>query len=296
METSICIVTFNACERLRACLRSLAQYPPRGEYEVIVVDNASTDDTITMLKNEFPQVRIIKNQTNEGFTKPLNQALSAASGRWLVSLNPDTLLTQDLFTPLHDFMVEHPEAGIITPKVLNQDGTLQLQCRRGQARPLEVFGYFLRLDRLFPRNKKLGGYLMRWLPENEIAEVPAVSGSCMLIRREVIDKVGLFDERFFAFQEDADLCFRARKAGWKVFYVPMSSLVHFGGEGGSAVRPYFGVYQWHRSYYLYYKKNLAKDYCFLFNWLYYALMAIKLAWAMLITFFKKNKVVGTPKT
>jgi hypothetical protein len=296
METSICIVTFNASEYLRECLRSLAQYPPGGAYEIIVVDNASNDDTLAMLANEFPQVRIIQNSQNEGYTKPLNQALKAASGAFVAPLNPDTLLTEDLFNPLLAFMTTHPQAGIVTPKVLNQDGTLQLQCRRGEARPLEVLGYFLHLDRLFPRNKKLGGYLMRWLPENEIAEVPAVSGSCMLIRREVIKQVGHFDEQFYAFQEDADLCFRARQAGWKVFYVPTSAVVHFGGEGGSAVRPYFGVYHWHRSYYLYFEKHLAKDYCFLFNWLYYGLMVIKFCWAMLVTFFRKKKMVGTPKT
>jgi GT2 family glycosyltransferase len=295
METSICIVTFNACKRLGECLRSLAQYPPGGEYEIIVVDNASSDDTLAMLENEFPQVRVIQNTRNEGYTRPLNQALKAASGAFLMPLNPDTLLTEDLFSPLLAFMAMRPQAGIITPKVLNQDCTLQMQCRRGEARPLEVFGYFLHLDRLFPKNKKLGGYLMRWLPENEIAEVPAVSGSCMLIRRAVIEQVGFFDEDYYAYQEDADLCFRARRAGWKVYYVPTSAVVHFGGEGGSAVRPYQGVYQWHRSYYLYYRKHLARDYCFLFNWLYYAFMAIKLAWALLVTFFRKKKVVGTPK-
>lgn len=296
MEISICIVTFNACERLGECLRSLAQYPPRGAYEIIVVDNASSDDTLAMLANEFPQVRVIPNTRNEGYTRPLNQALKAARGEYLAPLNPDTLLTEYLFDPLLAFMATHPQAGIVTPKVLNQDGTLQLQCRRGEARPLEVFGYFLHLDRQFPKNKKLGGYLMRWLPENEIAEVPAVSGSCMLIRREAIEQVGFFDEDYYAYQEDADLCFRARKAGWKVFYVPTSAVVHFGGEGGSAVKPFQGVYQWHRSYYLYYKKHLAKDYCFLFNRFYYSMMALKLAWALLITFLRKKKVVGTPKT
>jgi len=251
---------------------------------------------LQMLANEFPRVRLIQNTRNEGYTKPLNQALIAANGEHLAPLNPDTLLTQDLFGPLLNFMRDHPQAGIITPKVLNQDGTLQLQCRRGEARPLEVLGYFLHLERLFPGNRKLGGYLMRWLPEDEVAEVPAVSGSCMLIRHEVIEQLGLFDEQFYAFQEDSDLCFRARQAGWKVYYLPTSTVVHFGGEGGSAVRPYFGVYQWHRSYYLYYKKHMAKDYCFLFNWFYYIMMALKLAWAMVYTFFRKKKVVGTPKT
>lgn len=296
MDLSICIVTYNACQRLRDCLGSINKFPPPVAYEIIVVDNASDDGTLKMLANEFPQVRLIQNTRNEGYTKPLNQALIAASGEYLAPLNPDTLLTQDLFGPLLNFMRDHPQAGIITPKVLNQDGTLQLQCRRGEARPLEVLGYFLHLERLFPGNRKLGGYLMRWLPEDEVAEVPAVSGSCMLIRREVIEQIGLFDEQFYAFQEDSDLCFRARQAGWKVYYVPTSTVVHIGGEGGSAVRPYFGVYQWHRSYYLYYKKNLAMDYCFLFNWFYCGMMAVKLAWAMLFTLFRKKKVVGTPKT
>lgn len=296
MDLSICIVTYNACQRLRDCLVSINKFAPLCSYEIIVVDNASDDGTLKMLANEFPQVRLIQNTRNEGYTKPLNQALNAANGEYLAPLNPDTLLTQDLFGPLLNFLRYHPQAGIITPKVLNQDGTLQLQCRRGEARPLEVLGYFLHLERLFPGNRKLGGYLMRWLPEDEVAEVPAVSGSCMLIRREVIEQIGLFDEQFYAFQEDSDLCFKARQAGWKVYYVPTSTVVHFGGEGGSAVRPYFGVYQWHRSYYLYYKKNLAKDYCFIFNWFYYGIMAVKLAWAMLFTLFRIKKVVGTPKT
>lgn len=295
MDISICIVTANARSFLRDCLNSIAEYPPRGDYEIIVVDNASNDGTAAMLFDEFPQVKIIHNDRNQGFTIPLNQALKVAQGDWLVSLNPDTLLTGELFDTMRAFMESNPAVGIVSPKVLNRDGSFQKQSRRGEARPLEVIGYFLKLDHLFPGNKKLAGYLQGWLGEDEVAEVKAVSGSCMMIRREALEQVGYFDEQFYAYQEDSDFCFQVRKQGWKVFYVPTVEVIHYGGQGGSGTRPYFNVYQWHRSYYLYFKKNLAKDYFFLFNWFYYGVMGLKLAWAMVITVFRKKKVSGTPK-
>jgi GT2 family glycosyltransferase len=111
----------------------------------------------------------------------------------------------------------------------------------------------------------------------------------MLIRREVIDQIGYLDERFFAYQEDADFCFRARQAGWKVYYVPTAQITHFGGRGGSRVQPYRSIIEWHRSYWLYYRKNLAKDYCFLFNWLYYLAMLVKLVLSLSINLFRKEK-------
>ena len=295
MDISICIVAYNACDYLRACLQSIVQYPPVAEYEIIVVDNGSQDGTGQMLQDEFPQVRLIQNDVNRGFTVSLNQAMHSAKGVLLVSLNPDTLLTTDVFNTLRKFMQTHPEVGIVTPKVLNSDGSFQKQCRRGEARPLEVFAYFLKLDRLWPKSKTFGAYLLTYLPEDEIAEVKAVSGSCMIIRRELIEQVGYFDERYFAYQEDSDFCFQARQAGWKVYYVPATTIVHYGGQGGSGTRPFHGVYQWHRSYYLYYRKNLASDYFFLFNWFYYELMVIKLLWAMIVTVFRRKKIVGTPK-
>ena len=122
---------------------------------------------------------------------------------------------------------------------------------------------------LFPKSKFFGGYLLNYLDENAIHEVDGVSGSCMLIRRRVIEQVGYLDERFFAYQEDADYCFQVKKAGWKIVYLPQAQIVHYGGQGGSRVQPYRSIYEWHRSYYLYYRKNLAKDYFFLFNWFYY---------------------------
>ena len=201
-------------------------------------------------------------------------------------LNPDTKLIEDCFNPQLDYLKMHPEVGICIPKILNADGSFQKQSRRGEPRPMEVFGYFTGLGKLFPKNKRLNGYLMSWLPEDEIAEVKAVSGSCMFIRRETWQAVGDLDETFFAYQEDSDYCIRAGKLGWKVVYLPISKIIHYGGKGGSGVKPWKSIVEWHRSYYLFYKKHYAKEYFFLFNWFYYFLMLLKFASALIANLIK----------
>lgn len=285
-ELSICILTLNSVEYLRKCLKSIQQFPPDGGYEILVADNGSNDGTVPMLQDEYPAVKIILNKENLGFTKPNNQMLRQAKGNFLLLLNPDTLLTEDCFNPQLDFLKANPDVGISIPKVLNADGSFQKQSRRGEATPIEVIGYFFKLGKLFPKNKPLNGYLVSWLPENEVAEVKAVSGSCMFIRRETWEQVGDFDERFFAYQEDSDYCRRARQKGWKIMYVPISHIIHYGGEGGSKAQPIKSIYQWHRSYFLYYRKHFAEGHFFLFNWFYYLLMAAKLALALLINLFR----------
>jgi len=285
-ELSICILTLNSVEYIRKCLKSIQQFPPDGGYEILVADNGSNDGTVTMLQDEYPAVKIILNKENLGFTKPNNQMLRQAKGNFLLLLNPDTLLTEDCFNPQLDFLKANPDVGISIPKVLNADGSFQKQSRRGEATPIEVIGYFFKLGKLFPKNKPLNGYLVSWLPENEVAEVKAVSGSCMFIRRETWEQVGDFDERFFAYQEDSDYCRRARQKGWKIMYVPISHIIHYGGEGGSKAQPIKSIYQWHRSYFLYYRKHFAEGHFFLFNWFYYLLMAAKLALALLINLFR----------
>ncbi len=294
MQLSICIVSFNTKSYLHDCLYSIVEniHIP---HEVIVVDNGSTDGTAEMLTAEFPQVRFFPGSTNEGFSRPMNRALRAAQGEYLVLLNPDTVVLEKAFDQLVAFMEAHPEVGICGPKVLNPDGTLQGPCRRGESRPWAVISYFLGLYRLFPRSKRFGGYLLNYLDEDEIAEVGGVSGSCMMIRRAVIEDIGYLDERFFAYQEDADYCFRARQAGWKVYYVPTARIIHYGGQGGSHAAPWRAIIEWHRSYWLYYRKNLARDYFFLFNWVYYSLMLLKLCFTLATNLFRHKKNPGHGK-
>ena len=286
MDLSICLVPLNALYYLEPLLASIEQYSSGLTYEVIVVDNGSTDGTADWIKEHHPEISLTRNQANLGFTRGNNQAMEMAKGDFILLLNPDTFLTEDCFGPQLDFLRENPDVGITIPKVLNADGSFQQQSRRGDARPVEVFGYFLKLGKLFPQNKALNGYLQSWLPEDEVAEVKAVSGSCMFIKREVYEKIGGLNERFFAYQEDSDYCLRARQAGCKVMYVPLSSIIHYAGEGGSKNNPYHSIFQWHRSYYLYYRKHFSREHFFLFNWFYYLVMIAKLLFAWLKRFVR----------
>ncbi len=295
LDISLCIVSYKARDLLQDCLKSIYQPSPKYTYEIILVDNASEDGTVEMVKSTFPEVRVIMAPGNTGYTWPMNQALKQAVGRYVVQLNPDTLIQDRTFDCLYGYMESHPDVGICTPKVLNRDGSLQKQCRRSAARPWDVFTYFTGLSRLFPKNPRFAGYLQTFRDENEIQPVEAVSGSCMFIRRKVLEDIGFLDEAFFAYQEDADFCFRARQAGWQITYVPSARIIHYGGQGGSRVQPYRSIYEWHRSYYYYYRKNLARDYFFAFNWLYYGLMVTKLGLTLLVTFLRKEKIVGSRK-
>jgi GT2 family glycosyltransferase len=213
----------------------------------------------------------------------------------LLQLNPDTLLLPEAIDRLAAFMDQRPEVGICGPKVLNRDLTLQKPCRRGEPRPWAVLTYFLGLSALFPSSPFFSQYLMSYMPEDATHPVDGVAGSCMLARRALIDQIGYLDERYFAYQEDADFCFRARQAGWKVYFMPQAQIIHYGSLGGSRVQPYRSIYEWHRSYFLYYRRHLAKDYFFLFNWLYYLAMGLKLIWSLGINLFRVDKFAGSRK-
>jgi GT2 family glycosyltransferase len=316
LDLSICIVTLNACDYLRNCLRSIyeqsaylvsadsvsaipspsSDLPLRStdtlSFELTIVDNGSTDGTVEMLQQEFSAIQLIQNDKNDGFAKPINQALRVSSGNYLLVLNPDTIILPGALNVLVSYLKSHADVGICGPKVLNRDGSLQKACRRGVSRPWAAFSYFSGLSSLFPKSKRFGGYLLNYIDENATHEVDGVSGSCMLIRRKVIEQIGYFDEIFFAYQEDADYSFQVKKAGWKIVYFPQAQIIHYGGQGGSRVQPYRSIYEWHRSYYLYYRKNLAKDYFFLFNWLYYLLMGLKLVVSLIANTLRSEKFAG----
>lgn len=316
VNLSICITTLNACDYLQNCLRSIyeqSEYlqsangdsnldftsPPllstplnKLSFELIIVDNASDDGTVDMLHRDYPGIKLFLNEKNDGFAKPMNQAMRASLGEYFLILNPDTIILPGALNELVGYMIAHPDIGICGPKVLNRDGSLQKACRRGVSRPWAAFSYFFGLSALFPKSKFFGGYLLNYLDENTTHEVDGVSGSCMLVRRVVVEQIGYFDERFFAYQEDADFCFQAKKAGWKVVYHPQAQIIHYGGQGGSRVHPYHAIYEWHRSYFLYYRKNLANDYFFIFNWFYYILMGLKLTVSLIANALRRDKFAG----
>ena len=295
IDLSICIVTLNAGKFLQDCLDSIYSNSFNSEFEIIVVDQNSDDGTVEIIRKRFPDVELIQTCGNEGFTRPMNLAMETARGSYVALLNPDTLVHPGAFDQLCDFLIINPEIGIVGPKVLNPDGSLQAPCRRGDARPWAVISYFTGLSSLLPTKAIFNGYLLSHLDEDQVAPVDGVSGSCMVVRREVIETIGYLDELFFAYQEDADYCLRARNAGWQVYYFPEAQITHYGGQGGSRVQPKRSILAWHKSYFLYYRKHFASDYLFLLNWFYYVAMGVKLVFTLLRNILSRNTFGGSRK-
>ncbi|MGE5363141.1 MAG: glycosyltransferase [Bacteroidota bacterium] len=227
---SIIIVNYNVKEFLQNLLRSIEKSSDNVPMEIIVVDNASDDGSVELLREKFPYVHLIANKENLGFGAANNLALSIAKGRYLLLLNPDTIVQENTFSTLISFFENTPEAGMAGCKVLNSDGTLQLACRRGFPGPWTSFCKVSGLSKLFPQSRLFARYNLTYLDENKTYEVDAISGAFMFMRREVYEKIGGFDQQFFMYGEDLDLCYRTQKAGFKVFYVHSTQIIHYKGE------------------------------------------------------------------
>tara|TARA_Y100000996_G_C22464587_1_gene619519 strand:+ start:189 stop:1052 length:864 start_codon:yes stop_codon:yes gene_type:complete len=276
MIVSICIVTLNARILLKKCIDSIPIAMDELNYEIIIVDNNSADGTIEMLQTFYPEIILIRNLKNDGYTKPMNQALEKAQGDYLLQLNPDTILSHESVSLLFQYMEANPKVGICEPRIIGDNGLFQYSSRRGIATPWATITYFLGLSTIFSNDPRFTQYRLEHLDENIISEVDGVSGTCMFFRRSVLKEVGYLDERFFAYQEDSDYCLRAKTKGWKIIYNPITTIYHSRGHGGSGTQPMKSIFEWHRSYYHFYKKHLAKNYFFLFNWIYILMMVGKL--------------------
>jgi GT2 family glycosyltransferase len=230
IDLSIIIVNYNVKEFVKNLLSSIDKATRNLKHEVIIVDNNSTDGSVAELKSDFPQHLIIENKENVGFGKANNQALEIAKGKLLLLINPDTIVREDTFDKLIHFFNSHPEAGMAGCKVLNPDGTLQLACRRSYPTPWVSFCKAAGLSTLFPNSRIFAKYNLTYLPEDEINEVDAISGAFMMFRKEVYEKIGGFDPQFFMYGEDLDLCYRTQQAGFKVYYVPDTEIIHYKGE------------------------------------------------------------------
>ncbi|MFZ4619006.1 MAG: glycosyltransferase [Bacteroidota bacterium] len=230
MDISVVIVNYNVREFLNNALISLFKSLEGYSSEVFVVDNASDDGSVELVQKNFPQVHLIANTGNVGFAKANNQALARSTGKYLLLLNPDTLIQEDTFDKLIKFFESHSEAGMAGCKILNPDGSLQLPCRRSFPTPWTAFTKTFGLSALFPKSKLFARYNLTYLDPDDTYEVDAVSGSFMMVTRDVYAKIGGLDETFFMYGEDLDWCFRVQQSGWKVYYVPTTSIIHYKGE------------------------------------------------------------------
>ena len=287
MDISFCIVSLNSIKLLKKCLDSIPCSVERYSYEVIVADNHSYDNTIDILREAYPKVRLIKNNRNIGYTKAMNKILKLSRGNFKVVLNPDSKLMECSISKMVDFMRGNSMVGVVGPKVVDSSGQFQMSCRRGLAKPKAVFSYFFGLAKKFPKNLKYTEYHLNHLNEDEINQVSGISGSCMLINGKLIKKIGYFDEIFPIYQEDSDFCLRSLNSGWKVFYFPKSKVMHIGGRGGTSSYPYKMILEWHRSYIRFYFKHFSEDYSTLFNLFYLLIMIMKLLLTEIVTLVRR---------
>jgi hypothetical protein len=221
MDLSIVIVNWNTSALLIQCLDSIYQAVPRLTFEIIVVDNGSTDDSVSAICNKFPDVRIISNDLNLGFAKANNQGLAAGRGRYFLLLNSDTLVLPDALNRLVAVADHNPGVGIIGPKLLNMDGTLQKSWATFPTFWSELVG------KNFRRRHSVANSQFAY-------EVDWIMGACMLVRSEIVTDVGMLDEDYFMYSEETDWCYRTKRKGWKVWYLSNSEIYHLGG--GSANR------------------------------------------------------------
>ena len=235
MDVSIIVVNWNGCDLVRQCLTTVYGETKGIRFEVIVVDNQSSDGSVDMLRSEFPQTKVIASEVNLGFAAGNNVGMAAASGRYLLLLNPDTLLKGNAIAQMVTFADAHPKAGVLGPRVLNQDGTLQLSCFMYPSLLNLALSAFW-LNKLFARNRFFGREAMSWNTTTKERPVDVVSGCCMLVRREVYEQVGGMDESYFMYFEETDWCYRAGRIGWEITYAPVAEIVHLGGATTEAVK------------------------------------------------------------
>ncbi len=282
---AVIIVNYNTRELLAGCLDSVFAGHCRYPFDVFLVDNHSSDDSAAFVRAAYPQVGLIESPANEGFGAANNRALRRLAGRaprpadgqpaaeipdqgdaglhfavdYVLFLNPDTVLPPDALETMIDFLEEHPEAGVVGPRMQRPDGSLDLACRRAFPTPLNGLFKLTGLARLFPRNPRIARYNLTSLPENALAEVNSVMGAFMLVRAAALGQAGLFDERFFMYGEDLDLAYRLKARGWRVYYNPAVIVLHIKGAS-SRKRSTRAIREFYRAMHIFYAKHYAARY------------------------------------
>jgi GT2 family glycosyltransferase len=259
---SIIIATYNACRLLADCLTSIAENPPGEPYEVIVVDDASADGTSAMVRDCFPDVRLLRNEVNRHYAFSNNRAFDQASGEYLLLLNNDTVVLPQALDRMVAFLRAHPDAGAVGCKLLNQDGSIQWSVKSLPNPGAALFGARSILTQLFPDNPFSRHHLLH-LDRDMITPFAAgyVSSAAVMIPRHVVETVGRLDQRL-SYHVDADYCKRIADAGYKSYYLPTATIIHLDHKGGTMVslrRRFRSLVEFHVGSYIYYRKHVRKS-------------------------------------
>lgn len=258
MKISVIIVSYNVKDFICQCIRSVYRSDLKDEdYEIIVIDNDSHDNTINNLENEFPNVKIIKNEINEGFSKAVNKGYQISKGDYICILNPDVIIQNDTLSKLLKKTTKDSNIGAIGPKIINTDGTVQHSCKRSFPTPINSIFRLLKLDKIFPKSKIFGKYNLTYLDVDKEHAVDVLSGAFMFIPKKIFKLVDGFDQRFFMFGEDIDLCHKIKDLGYKIIYTPDSEIIHYKGESVKNA-PYDMINVFYSAMDLYYQKYSKK--------------------------------------
>ena len=284
-KLSVVIVNYNVKHFIEQCLFSVLKASENIACEIFVVDNNSVDGSVTLIKDKFPQINLIVNKTNTGFSVANNQAIKIANGQYVLLLNPDTVVQEDTFTKIIAFMDAHPEAGGLGVKMLDGQGNFAPESKRGLPTPSVAFYKMFGLSRFFPKSKKFGKYHLSFLPEDQINEIDVISGAFMLMRKSVLDTIGLLDETFFMYGEDIDLSYRIKKAGYKNYYFPETQIIHYKGESTKRSSLNY-VIIFYKAMAIFSKKHFSGSNAFWFNALIHLAIFLKAGMALLTRFLK----------
>jgi hypothetical protein len=269
METpsvSVLIISYNVRQYLVQAIEALKKSVFEGEMEIVVVDNHSYDGTVEYIREEFPDVKVLANEENVGFGKAVNQAAQMARGDYYLILNPDTVVQENTIAVLVEYLQAHPKVGMVGPKILNADGHLQLSCKRSFPTVTVALPKLLGLHRLFPNSRWAGRYNLTYLDPDQIHKVDAISGSCMFLSQDLFHQLRGFDEQFFMFGEDLDLCYRIWQAGYEIHYVPTTQIIHYQGESVKSA-PYDSIHAFYNAMILFANKHFSLGERLVMRWI-----------------------------
>jgi GT2 family glycosyltransferase len=290
MDLSIIIVTWNSKEFIRNCLDSILLSQGNFGNEVIVVDNASFDETAKIVEELYPQVNLILNKKNLGYAKANNQGIEEAGGDYVLLLNPDTQVFEDSLSLMYEFMEENPGIGALGPKLLNPDKTVQASCREFPTFSTLIWE-FSGLSRLFPKSRVFGRWRMGHFDFDRQTETDQPMASCLMLPRAALEDVGVFDESFAMFFNDVDLCYRIKKGGWKIFFYPEAKVIHHKGASTRKAKARM-IWLSHLAFYKFFKKHKTGSANRLLLFLF--LIPLILSAGVRILFFHLGKLVGRP--
>jgi GT2 family glycosyltransferase len=266
MDLSIIIVNYETYDFTTQTIRSVIDEQHSFKYDVYVVDNASEDGSFEKLQKTFLKesenglIKFILNTENMGFAHANNLALNKTNSKYVLLLNSDTIVVQDCLERSLQYMENHENTGVLGCKVVLQDNTLDKACRRSFPDFYVSFYRMIGLSRLFPKSKRFGRYNLTYLNEDETYEVDCVMGAFMLVRSNIIEEVGLLDEKFFMYGEDIDWCYRIKSAGWKIIYYSDAKIIHYKGASNSKKQNRRMTYEFYRAMYIFYNKHYKDEY------------------------------------